>query len=681
MRYTLPLFSPLPCQSALLYDKIPLMLVNEEIIQFFNNEYEKISKEKRKVSSPSKGFKDRMSHLLKVMKRVRSSQITTGLVEEYHRQIRNLAYFSYRHKDRAAIDMLRNELMPELVRLDIFLFMPAQRDDISLDMLLYLEKEYSGEICTTTLVTLYQKYKRYVIEYKIMDMVPARPEMEFPETMAMSRHFILHIGPTNSGKTYNALERLKTAANGVYLGPLRLLALEVYERMNDAGVPCTMLTGQECLAVDDSRIIASTIEMADISDNYDIAVIDEAQMTADPDRGHSWTRAILGLKANEIHVCMSPAAEEVVTHLIELCGDSIEVKRYERKTALVCEDKPFVFPDDVREGDALVVFSKKSVLDVAGRLEEIGIKASVIYGSLPPEIRRRQMHLFNTHKTKVVVATDAIGMGLNLPVRRIVFIQVEKFDGIRKRGLAVPEIKQIAGRAGRFGLFNTGYVNAMGEDALEYIKERIDQKEESIRTVSLGFPQILLELDDPMDVLLRVWKSVEPSAPFEKVKIDEPLALYAVAEKHRNEIYGFEDKRILYKMITCPIDVDDRAVVNQWLTYCMNYPSDVRLSHPVKDRGGRSRMAPSMGDGHGQGIQQYETYYRKLDLYYQFSRRFDKIVDEEWLEQERSKTEDNIMRYLSKGKNRYVARCQYCGRMLPVGYQYRRCDDCYYKYF
>lgn len=108
---------------------------------------------------------------------------------------------------------------------------------------------------------------------------------------------------------------------------------------------------------------------------------------------------------------MSPAAESAVTHLIHLCGDSLAICRYQRKTALICEDTPFSFPESVLPGDALVVFSKKSVLDVAGRLEEEGIKASVIYGSLPPEIRRRQMQLFTSGKTKVVVATDAIGMG------------------------------------------------------------------------------------------------------------------------------------------------------------------------------------------------------------------------------------------------------------------------------
>lgn len=111
------------------------------------------------------------------------------------------------------------------------------------------------------------------------------------------------------------------------------------------------------------------------------------------------------------------------------------------------------------------------MLDVAGRLEETGINASVIYGSLPPEIRRRQMHLFHKGKTKVVVATDAIGMGLNLPVRRIIFLQAEKFDGVSRRKLTTAEVRQIAGRAGRFGLYDKGYVTAMGEEELSYIRD------------------------------------------------------------------------------------------------------------------------------------------------------------------------------------------------------------------
>ena len=501
------------------------------------------------------------------------------------------------------------------------------------------------------------------LKKQIIQMVPANPEQEFPESLAMERKFILHIGPTNSGKTYQALERLKNAQCGVYLGPLRLLALEVYEKMMDYGTPCTMLTGQECIEEKNSRITASTVEMLDIDKLYDIAVIDEAQMVADDDRGHSWTRAILGVKAKEIHVCMSPAAENVVIHLINLCNDRYEIRHYERKTPLVIEDIPFDFPKNIKAGDAYIVFSKKSVLNIAGRLEENGVKSSVIYGSLPPEIRRRQMELFNTGQTKVVVSTDAIGMGLNLPVKRIVFLEMEKFDGISKRPLELPEIKQIAGRAGRYGLHENGLVTAMGKKNLNYLQRMWNNDEDMTDKVSLGFPQVLLEMDAPLDEIIKLWHDVKTPAPFEKVNIEDILFLYKEASRCKSFIADFDDKYMLYKMVTCPIDIKDREVVRQWKKYCMTYTADISLAYPDKS----TRY---------QGLLKYESYYKKLDLYYQLSVRLGKIIDDKWLEDERDKVQGRIMQLLSKDKNEYILRCKYCGRILPIGSKYSLCKDC-----
>ncbi len=655
------------------------MMEREELIQLYIREYEKEGGKKRPSSVKARGAMEKAKSLSRMLKRTKNSQVTRNALENYHRQINNLYYCGLRYHLKPMVEQIERAVIPELVRLDLALLLPEDERLVGQAFFEYLEKDASGEICRQPLFDLFRTFRTEALKNKILELVPSRPELEFPEALEMKRHFVLHIGPTNSGKTYQALERLKCAGEGVYLGPLRLLALEVYEKMKEYGIACTMLTGQECIAEEDSRVTASTVEMADFSKIYDIAVIDEAQMTADPERGHCWTKAILGLQASEIHVCMSPAAEVAVCHLIELCGDDYVINRYERKTALVCEDVPFRFPEDVKEGDALVVFSKKSVLDVAGRLEEQGIEASVIYGSLPPEIRRRQMQLFTSGKTRVVVATDAIGMGLNLPVRRIVFIQTEKFDGIQRRGLLVPEILQIAGRAGRYGIYDTGYVTAMGTAGLSYIRERFHGRDEPVETVSLGFPQVLLDLDEPLDVILQVWHSEKAEKPFEKVSIDELLCLYGYAKRFESQIMGFEDKRILYRMISCPIDVKDRKVVKQWLEYCMNYPADSYLEHPRLD-GGRKRISPrkaAAGEGGKNTMQDYETYYKKLDLYYQFSYRFDKVIDEEWLEEERSRTEAVIMRYLSKGKKGYIARCQYCGRLLPVGYMAGKCRRCF----
>ncbi len=643
------------------------MIQKKRLLQFYLTQYELEAKKKSGKAARIPDFDGRVKRLNKALASARPSRINTAMLEDYHRQIKNIAAYAWRKRREDVMKDVREEMLPKLVQLDLGLLLPEQLDGINGEFIAFLRRTMPGAICTKSLFSLYPIYRQHKIRSKILDLVPARPELEFPETLEMKRRFILHIGPTNSGKTFQSLERLKTASCGVYLGPLRLLALEVYERMKEFGVPCTMLTGQECIEEEGSRITASTVEMADYDGIYDVAVIDEAQMMADPDRGHSWTRAILGLKAKEIHVCASPIAENVLLHLIGLCGDTAEIRRYERKTALVCEDESFDFPEDVREGDALIVFSKKSVLDVAGRLEEQGVRASVIYGSLPPEIRRRQMHLFTSRQTKVVVATDAIGMGLNLPVRRIVFLQAEKFDGISRRPLTVQEVRQISGRAGRFGIYDTGYISAMGEEELSDIRQKYQAEEAPLEKVNLGFPQILLDIDEPLDALLKVWRSVEPSAPFEKENVDEALFLYEKAKKHREQIDGFENKYTLYRMITCPIDIKDWRVVSLWLDYCQTYSADVSLEKPRLDK-----------RDHG-GLLKYETYYKQLDLYYQFSHRMGKVIDEEWLKEEREKTEGTIMRYLTKGKREYIARCPYCGKLLPLGFPYRICDECHGK--
>lgn len=643
------------------------MINKKKLLQFYIEQYAKEGRKKPRKPPKYSGMDKKAEALCRTLRSAKASRVNIRNLEELHRQIRHMTGYAIRKNQEKILNLVNEELLPKLVLLDLGMLLEEQKEGMDGEFLAYLRRTMPGKICQESLFTLYPRYRQHKVKNSILELVPARPELEFAEVRQMHRRFILHIGPTNSGKTFRSLERLKLARCGVYLGPLRLLALEVYEQMNKYEVPCTMRTGQECIEEADSRVVASTIEMADFDENYDIAVIDEAQMVTDPDRGHSWTKAILGIRAEEIHICMSPAAEQAIIHLIELCREDYEIERYERKTALICEDEPFVFPDDVRKGDALIVFSKKSVLDVAGRLEEQKINASVIYGSLPPEIRRRQMHLFNSGRTKVVVATDAIGMGLNLPVRRIVFLQAEKYDGVSRRPLLVSEIKQIAGRAGRFGIYDSGYVNAMGREELQYIRERYEAEEDPVSQVHLGFPQILLDIEAPMDELLKIWHDVTPTEPFVKENIDEALYLYEQAKRCKEMIDGFENKHVLYRMITCPIDIKDRFVVSLWLQYCRTYTADVSLEKPVFHRD-RSR-----------GIMQYETYYKQLDLYYQFSHRMQKVIDEEWLESEREKTEMAIMRYLTKGKYKYIARCKYCGKLLQLGSPFQVCDHCYHR--
>ncbi len=642
------------------------MVNKEKLTAFYVAQYQADVANTKNKNLRMKNPEERIGRLRHQMRTANPRRLGYVALEDFHHQVRNLYEVGhYRHKAKI-VTAVRDELIPLLVRLDIDTLLPQQKEGIDGNFISWLKEERPGAVCTKPLFLLYPGYKEEIIREQMMGMVPVRPEMEFPEALNMRRRFILHIGPTNSGKTFQALERLKDAKRGIYLGPLRLLALEVYEKMRDYKVPATMLTGQEFIEDENSRVTAATVEMADLDTVYDVAVIDEAQMMADRDRGHSWTRAILGLRAEEIHVCASAAAEEVLIHLIELCQDTCEIHHYERKTALRFEKEPFEFPDDIQQGDALIVFSKKSVLDVAGRLEEIGVNCSVIYGSLPPEIRRRQMHLFTSGETKVVVSTDAIGMGLNLPVRRIIFLQVSKYDGREQRMLKTPEVKQIAGRAGRFGIYDVGYINGCDEESLAFLKETYEKPEKDVRKVSLGFPQVLLSIDEPLDEILKVWHDERPIAPFEKENVDEMLFLYDKALSMKDFIPEFENKKLLYRMISCPIDIKDRHVVSLWLEYCTSYAADTSL------------RKPTLNSREKNGLAKYETYYKELDTYYQMSYRLGKILDEAWVARERARTEDKIMRYLLKDKAVYIKRCRSCGRILPIDSPFGYCEKCWH---
>ena len=242
-------------------------------------------------------------------------------------------------------------------------------------------------------------------------------------------------------------------------------------------------------------------------------------------------------------------------------------------------------------------------------------------------------------------------------------MQTEKFDGKETRPLKTEEIRQIAGRAGRFGLYDTGYINAVGKEALSYIREHAAMQEDEVEHVTLGFPQVLLDMAEPLDTVLKIWKSVETPAPFEKISIEEMLFLYEKAYKERKEIDGFEDKHLLYRMLTCSIDIKNRDIVALWLYYCKTYTADVALHFPAL------MMCTDAG------LVRYETFYKMLDLYYQFSTRLGKNIDADRLERE--KTEETIMRYLAKNKKDYIGKCRYCGAPLPVGSTFMVCDRCY----
>jgi ATP-dependent RNA helicase SUPV3L1/SUV3 len=321
---------------------------------------------------------------------------------------------------------------------------------------------------------------------------PANPKDEYEKARKLRRKIYLHLGETNTGKTYRAVERLKHCKKGVYLAPLRILALENFEKLNREGVPCSLITGEEEILVEGAMHVCSTIEKLDVDKPYDVAVIDEIQMISNSQRGQAWTRALLGLNCDEIHVCGAVNSKELLIKIIEDCGDAYDITEYKRETPLEIIEKPFSF-NDIEKGDALVAFSKKRVLELSKYFQDKGIQNSVIYGDLPPEVRRMQYQAFLNGTNSILITTDAIGMGVNLPIRRIIFMNLQKFDGEDIRYLTSQEIKQIGGRAGRKGIYDIGYVGTVGLEQ-DFIRENLEMQDDPLNRAVLGPGEAIINI-------------------------------------------------------------------------------------------------------------------------------------------------------------------------------------------
>ena len=301
----------------------------------------------------------------------------------------------------------------------------------------------------------------------------------FPLARSMNRKLKFFVGPTNSGKTYNAMKELKSANSGLYLAPLRLLALEGYEELKENKIDASLITGEEQIIEEDAAHVCSTIEMLDFNLDVDIAIIDEVQMLDDVDRGWAWVNAIIGVPAKTVIMTGSVNALDAVKKIADYLGEELEVVKHQRKTPLKVLARHTAL-EHLEEGTALIAFSRSDVLKLKQKLQK-KYKVSVIYGNLSPEVRRDEAKRFREKKSEILIATDAIAMGLNLPIKNILFTTDTKFDGVSRRKLTVNEIVQIAGRAGRYGHHQVGFLGATRRDVLKHIKEEFDAPIKTIK--------------------------------------------------------------------------------------------------------------------------------------------------------------------------------------------------------
>ena len=178
------------------------MIERKKLIQFYIEQYTEESRKKEKKIPRYTDAPSRMKNLQKALRRARPSRVPIQNLEDYHRQIKNMAIYAYRKKRDALTLTIQIELLPKLVDLDLGLLLKEQKERLDGEFLSYLKRKLPGALCQETLFTLYAKFRQYKVKNKILELVPSRPEMEFPEVRRMQRHFILHIGPTNSSDTF-----------------------------------------------------------------------------------------------------------------------------------------------------------------------------------------------------------------------------------------------------------------------------------------------------------------------------------------------------------------------------------------------------------------------------------------------------------------------------------------------
>ena len=536
----------------------------------------------------------------------------------------------------------------------------AAQPETDILALLTMEDFPAQELLSHPLSYIYSvHYVPRAIRSSLELLVALNPKDEYPEARALQRHFVVHIGGTNTGKTYAGFQRLIRAETGVYLAPLRLLALEAQETLLDYGVNCSLTTGEEEDVRPGDTHVAATAEKLDMKRRFDVAVIDECQMISDRERGYAWTRAILGVLAEEVHLCAAPEAKDLLLRLIRACGDSFEVIEHKRKTPLLCMNRVVDYLD-IQPGDALITFSKVGVLSVAEDLRMHGKEAAIIYGALPYATRRKQVEGFLNRERQYVVSTDAIGMGLNLPIRRIIFMDTSKFDGHERRPLKPEEVQQIAGRAGRYGIYDKGYVGAT--ENLSLIQTAMETVVPPLTYAVAGFSDLVLMVDFDLLEVLEVWNRMPTVEPYRKLDISRYIAIISQLRER-----GFRlPKEQELAAANIPFDEKDDELMMLFFRFLRAYAGGEEPEQPVLQEKKTAYTLPEL-----------ELYYRKLDLYFSFCKAFSCPVDSDALKDEREKTADLINMILLHNLRNNIRFCDRCGAAMPLHHSGRICNDCY----
>jgi len=305
------------------------------------------------------------------------------------------------------------------------------------------------------------------------------------------------LGPTNTGKTHLAIETMLSFESGMIGFPLRLLAREVYDKLiqKTSNDKVALITGEEKIIPFNAKYFLCTVESMPTDKELEFVGVDEIQMCADHERGHIFTDRLLNMRGSKLTMLMGSSA---IKNIVSKLNDDIEFINRERLSKLSYAG--FKKISRINRKTAIIAFSAEEVYAIAELIRRQKGGAAIVMGSLSPKTRNAQVELYQSGDVDYLVATDAIGMGINMDLDFVYFSNLKKFDGKKLRRLSLSEIGQIAGRAGRY--LNDGSFGITG-DCKEINPEEVDllenHKFEEIRT--LFWRNSDLNFDSPYNLI------------------------------------------------------------------------------------------------------------------------------------------------------------------------------------
>ncbi len=306
------------------------------------------------------------------------------------------------------------------------------------------------------------------------------------------------LGPTNTGKTHLAIETMLSFDSGMIGFPLRLLAREVYDKViKKAGLDkVALITGEEKIIPPNAKYFLCTVESMPIDKHLDFVGIDEIQMCADHERGHIFTDRLLNMRGNKLTMFMG---SNTIKNIISKLDGDIEFINRNRLSKLSYAGHKKI--SRIQRKTAIIAFSSEEVYAIAELIRRQKGGAAIVMGSLSPKTRNAQVQLYQSGDVDFLVATDAIGMGINMDLDHVYFSNLKKFDGKKLRRLNLSEIGQIAGRAGRYlndGTFGiTGECKEVNPEDIDFIENHKFEEIQSLfwRNSKLNFnnPFVLIK--------------------------------------------------------------------------------------------------------------------------------------------------------------------------------------------